>query len=40
MGPASERYTPQAGGGQFLSAMNGGSESPGIQQTLRVTKLE
>jgi len=39
-GPAVERYTPQAGGGQFLSAMNGGAESPGVQQTVKVTKLE
>jgi hypothetical protein len=38
-GPAVERYTPQAGG-QFLSAMNGGAESPGVQQTVKVTKLE
>jgi len=40
MGPAVERYTPQAGGGQFLSAMSGGAESPGIQQTVTVNKLE
>jgi len=38
-GPAVERYTPQ-GGGQFLSAMNGGADAPGVQQTVKVTKLE
>jgi hypothetical protein len=39
MGPSVDRYTPQ-GGGQFLSAMNGGADSPGVQQTLTVNKLE
>jgi hypothetical protein len=38
-GPAVERYTPQAGGGQFLSAI-GGAESPGVVQTVKVNKLE
>jgi hypothetical protein len=38
-GPAVDRYTPQAGG-QFLSAMNGGADAPGVQQTVKVTKLE
>jgi hypothetical protein len=40
MGPSIERYTPQAGGGQFLSAIGGGPDVPGVQQTVKVTKLE
>ena len=38
-GPAVGRYTPQTGGGNFLSAMGGSEASPG-QQTVTVTKLE
>jgi hypothetical protein len=38
-GPAVERYTPQAGG-NFLSAIGGSPDSPAIQQTVKVNKLE
>jgi hypothetical protein len=40
MGPSVERYTPQAGGGQFLSAIGGGPDAPGVPQTVKVNKLE
>lgn len=39
-GPAVPSYTPQAGGGNFLSAMGGGPDAPGVQQTVTVNKLE
>jgi hypothetical protein len=39
MGPAVQGYTPQ-GGGQFLSAIGGGPDAPGVPQTVTVNKLE
>ena len=37
-GPAVERYTPQGGGGNFISAMGGSDAS--VSHTVTVTKLE
>jgi DNA-directed RNA polymerase II subunit RPB2 len=39
-GPAVERYTPQGGGGNFLSAMGGSDGMGGAPSTVTVTKLE